>query len=171
MLVLSLIPTPYSPIVQYASDYGVGAYGLEMNSGFLLAGVGVLSLAITVIASGDSRVQKAGGAFLLPAGLALLFSGVFQTDLEGAASTFHGAVHNAGGVTFFFTSPVGLTLMSRGMGRRRFAITVAAFVVGLALVVASGAMSLNATGIVERVVILFVFSSMIITAATLLKES
>ena len=169
-MVLSLIPTPYSPVTQFASDYGVGAYGAEMNSGFFLGGAGVLSLAVAAISSGDSRAQKAGAACLLPAGLALLFSGFFQTDLEGAASTFHGAVHNAAGVVFFLASPVGLTLISKGMGRRKFAVTLAAFVAGLAFVVADGSMGLNATGLAERLVILFVFGSMLLTAAKLLKK-
>ena len=171
MLILSLVPTPYSPVSQYASDYGVGAYGPEMNSGFFLAGAGVLSLAVAVLASGGSRVQKVGAALLIPAGIAALFSGAFQTDLEGAASTFHGAVHNLGGVVFFLTSPVGLTLISSRMGRRRLVITVAAFVTCLAVVVANGALSLDATGLAERVVILFVFGSIILTAARLFREA
>ena len=171
ILVLSLVATPYSPISQFASDYGVGAYALEMNSGFFLAGGGVLSLAIAIFASGASRVTKSGAALLLPAGVALLLSGFFQTDLEGAVSTFHGAVHNFAGVVFFISSPVGLTLVSKGIGLRRFAIAVAAFVAGLAFAVANSAMGLNATGLAERVVILFVFSSLILTAAELLRES
>jgi hypothetical membrane protein len=171
ILVLSLGTTEYNPVAQFASDYGVGAYGPEMNSGFFLAGVGVAALALAILTSGWTRVQKIGAGCLIPAALALLLSGLFQTDIEGAPPTFHGAVHNMAGVVFFLVSPVGLLLISRGFGRLWLAATGAAFASGLLFVIANGAMGLDATGLAERIVILFVFASIILAAAKVYREA
>lgn len=171
ILALSFATGLYNPVTQFASDYGVGVYGPEMNSGFILAGIGVVSLSAAVLSSEMQRVQKAGGALLLFAGLALLASGCFQTDLEGAAPTLHGAVHNTAGVIFFLTSPVGLALITWGFGLRRFVVTLGAFILGGALAVANSSLNLNATGLSERVVILFVFSSLIFTAVSAFRQA
>lgn len=171
ILMLSLGTNQYNPITQFASDYGVGTYGPEMNSGFFLAGVGIIALALAVLTSGGTRAQKIGAACLLPSGLALLLSGFFQTDVEGAVPTFHGAVHNMAGVAFFLVSPVGLMLISKEYGRPWLVVTAVAFGSGLLFAVANSSMGLNATGLSERVVILFVFTSMILTAARVYGEA
>ena len=170
ILVLSLETTQYNPVTQFASDYGVGTYGPEMNSGFFLAGAGVIALALTILTSRGTRAQKTGAACLLPAGLALLLSGSFQTDLEGAVPTFHGAVHNIAGVVFFLVSPVGLILISKGFGRLWLVVTAVAFASGLLFAVANSSIGLNATGLSERVVILFLFASMILTSVRVYRE-
>jgi hypothetical membrane protein len=171
ILVLSLVSNEYSPVTQVASDYGVGTYGTEMNSAFFLAGVGVLSLAAAILFSGSSKGQKAGAALLVPAGLALVVNAFFQTDIEGAATTLHGTIHAVGGVVYFFASPVGLLLISRGIGKWRFRLTLLAFIVGVAFLAINGAMSLGYVGLGERVMILFVFSSLILTAVSIYRVS
>ncbi len=170
-MILSLASNEYNPVTQVASDYGVGAFALEMNSGFLLAGVGVVSLSVAVLASDRPRAQRTGGALLLPAGLALATDAFFQTDLEGAARTLHGTIHGLGGFVFFVASPVGLLLVNRGFGRIRFGLTLAAFVLGAAFLALDGSLGLNAAGLAERVMILFVFASLILTAARVYAEA
>lgn len=171
ILMLSLFWTQYSPISQFASDYGVGAYGPEMNAGFFLAGAGVVSLGLVLPSSGTGKGSGAGGALLALDGIALFASGYFQTDIEGAVATFHGQIHDFAGVTFFLTSPAALLLVSRGFGRRWFAIVVAALAGAVAFVVADGALSLGATGLAERLVILVVFSSLILTSASVYRRT
>ena len=169
MLVLSIFWGQYSPVSQFASDYGVGAYGPEMNAGFLLAGAGVVSLAVVEL-SEPGLQTKAGGLLLVLAGLALVVSGLNQTDIEGAAATFHGQVHNVAGVVFFLTSPVAVVLSSSRFGRRWFAVALSAVAGAAAFVVADGVLELGATGLAERLVILVVFASLILTSARLLTE-
>ncbi len=171
ILVLSLFSTDYSPVTQVASDYGVGRYALEMNAGFFLAGVGMLSLAVVTMTSNLRRSARVGGALLLPGGVALILNAFYQTDLEGAARTFHGLVHGLGGAVFFFTAPVALLLISAALGRRRFALTLGAFLAVVVALILNSAMALNASGLAERFLIGAVFSSAILTAFRTLRES
>ncbi len=171
ILVLSLFTADYSPVTQVASDYGVGRYALEMNSGFFLAGVGMLSLAVATMTSNLRRSAKVGGALLLPGGVALIMNAFYQTDVEGAARTFHGLVHGLGGAVFFFTAPVGLLLISAALGRRRFAFTLAAFVAVIVAFILDSVLALNASGLAERFLIGVAFSSAVLTAYRLLRET
>ena len=167
MLALSLFWGGYSPVAQFASDYGVGAYGPEMNFGFVLAGAGVISLALVVLS--EPGLKKGAALLLVLDGVALAASGFYQTDIEGAAATFHGQVHNAAGVLFFVTSPVAATLLSLGFGRKWSAAALTAVAASVAFAVADGALGLGATGLAERFVILVVFGSLILTSVRLLK--
>ena len=169
ILALSLFWTQYSPISQFASDYGVGAFGPEMNAGFFLAGAGVVSLAL-VAPSGPGSNHRAAAFLLFLDGLCLVASAFFQTDIEGAAATFHGGVHNFAGVVFFITSPVAVMLLGRRFGSRWFFIALAAVAGAVAFVVANGVLGLGATGLAERMVILVVFSGLILTSVRLLSD-
>jgi hypothetical membrane protein len=171
ILILSLAWTQYSPVTQVASDYGVGAFAPEMNAGFFLAGVGVISLAVAVIRSGATRGQKAGACLFLLDGLALAVNAFFQTDLEGAAGTLHGTIHAVGGVVFFFTSPVGILLVAHGFGRRWFRGALLSLALAVAALAGNGALGLNAGGLAERVLILVVFLSLILIAARIYREA
>lgn len=170
MLVLSLFTTQYSPLSQYASDYGVGAYGPEMNSGFFLAGAGFISLALVVLTSGSGSRTKTGGALLALDGLALMMAGSYQADIEGAVATFHGQVHNFAGVMFFLTSPVAMLLVSSRFGRRRFATTFFAMIGAVVFVTLNGVLGLDATGLAERLVLLVLFPSLVFASTSLLNE-
>ncbi|MDG6985164.1 MAG: DUF998 domain-containing protein [Nitrososphaerota archaeon] len=167
ILVLSFATAEYNPVTQYASDYGVGAFAWAMDSGFLLAGIGFCSLALMALLSGAARGARAGAALLLPAGLALVLSAFFATDVEGAAPTFHGTVHNVAGVVFFVIAPLGLLLVNRGIGRERFRIILLALALTVVALSLNGALALNVTGLVERMLVLVVFSSAVLTAKSL----
>ena len=171
ILLLSLFTTEYSPITQVASDYGVGAYAGEMNSGFLAAGIGILSLAAVGLLRLERRSARAGFALLVPAGAALVLNAFYSTDIEGAARTVHGTIHGLGGVLFFLTAPVALLLVGYGLGRKRFALTLLAVALGASSLVLDSAMALDAAGLAERILILVVFSCMILTALKILSEA
>src|SRR3989442_3631325 len=58
ILLLSLLTADYNPISEAASDYGVGRFALEMNLGFLIGGIGLVSLALALFpATNRSNVQ------------------------------------------------------------------------------------------------------------------
>jgi len=171
ILLLSLVTKEYSPVTQVASDYGVGTYSLAMNAGFFFAGIAVISLAAAILTSSRQRVQRVGAILLLLSGLMLLTNAFFQTDIEGAVSTLHGTVHGLAGVVFFIASPIGLLLVNRSFGRVRFVLTFAAFALGYGFVLVNSVAGLDAAGLSERIVILFVFSSLILTAAKVYNEA
>ena len=171
ILALSLFTNEYSPVTQVASDYGLGTFALEMNFGFFVAGIGVLCLATAVVSSGRRPVERVGGALLFPSGLALTLNAFFQTDLEGAARTLHGTIHGLGGIVFFFTAPLGLLLISYGLGRRRFGATLVAFVAAAVVLALNGAFSMDAAGLSERIVILVIFTSLIATSLTIFRQA
>lgn len=171
ILVLSILSTEYNPITQVASDYGVGPFAPAMNFGFLVAGVGVISLGLAIASSRLRASAKVGGVILLVSGSALLIDAFFATDVEGAARTLHGTIHGVGGAAFFFTAPVALLLMSHGLGRMRFLRTLVALVVAVIVLVSNAVLSLNASGFAERVVILVIFVSLISTAVKVYRDS
>ena len=171
ILALSVTTSEYSPVTQFASDYGVGTYATEMNAGFFVAGLGFISLAAILVVSHRVRSERVGGASLAAAGLALLINSVYTTDVEGAEATFHGAVHALGGVVFFLSAPIGLLLVSWGFGRRRFRYTLAAVGLAALFVAIGGGLALDATGLAERFMILAVFGATILTAVRVYRES
>ena len=171
ILVLSLASTEYSPITQAASDYGVGTYSLEMNSGFLLAGIGFLCLAIAAFPPSEGRAGRAGSVALFPAGIALLVDGFYQTDIEGAKGTLHGTIHGFGGLLFFAIASLGLLLLSGQFGRKGRMITDLGFLSAFAFLVLDGLLGLDAGGLAERLVILVVFSSAITNSTRVYRSS
>ena len=171
ILVLSVITTEYSPISQAASDYAVGPYAPWIGSGFFFAASGMVGLAVTLVLSRRPTTQRAGGVLMLTSGVALLFDSFFATDVEGAPATFHGAVHGVAGVVFFLVSPLALLLVGGGFGRRWLACLSSGLLAAAAFVVADGALALDAFGLVERIAVLVIFSSTILTAARVYRES
>ncbi|MDG6988788.1 MAG: DUF998 domain-containing protein [Nitrososphaerota archaeon] len=171
ILALSLATRGYSPVTQMASDYGVGPYAFWMDSGFFAAGLGFASLGAVLAVSHRERAQRAGGALLVLAGAMLIVNAFNATDVEGAAATFHGTVHNMAGATFFLTAPIGLVLAGRGFGPSWFAFVLAAFAAAALSLAVDSAMGLGAAGLVERLVILVTFGSAVLTAAKVYRES
>jgi hypothetical membrane protein len=171
ILVLSIFTAAYSPVSQVASDYGVGAYALWMDSGFFLAGVGMVGLAATLVLSQRRRTLRAGGALMVVSGVALVFDSFFATDIEGSPATTHGTVHAFAGVVFFIVAALALVLVSRGFGKRWFVSVSSGLLVAVAFLALDGALALNASGLGERIAILVIFTSTILTAAKAYGES
>ena len=166
ILLLSILTTDYNPIIQLASDYGVGRFAIEMNLGFLIGGIGLIAFGLAI-----SRISRVGSVLLLIDGLVLILDSYFTTNIEGAPATFHGTIHGFGGAIFFFTAPVGMLLVSYRLGRSRFLPTLVAFIIVVIFEIANSALSLNAGGLAERVVLLVIFSSVIATSLSLPKIS
>jgi Protein of unknown function (DUF998) len=166
ILLLSLLTTDYNPVSQLASDYGVGRFAIEMNLGFLIGGIGLIAFALSI-----GRISRAGSALLLIDGLVLIMDSYFTTNIEGAPATSHGTIHGFGGAIFFFTAPVGILLVSYRLGRSRFLITLVAFIIGVMFEIANSALSLNAGGLAERVILLVIFSSVIAASPSLSKTA
>lgn len=171
ILLLSLFWTQYSPITQVASDYGVGAYAAEMNSGFFLAGIGMASLGLVVFLSQERRMAKAGGVLLFPGAVALALNAFYQTDIEGAAKTLHGLIHGLDGALFFFTAPVALLPISYPLGRKRFGLTLVGFILVIGWFIGSSTLAVNAAGLGERLLIGVAFTSSILIAVRILRET
>lgn len=171
ILALSLFWAKCSPVTQAASDYGVGAFAAEMNSGFFIAGLGLLSLSVAILPTTGRRVVKAGALLLVPAALALILNAFFQADIEGAARTLHGTVHGIDGAVFFFTSPAGLLLTSLKFERKWTWILAWGLAFALASLAVPGLLGLDAGGLGERILILVVFSSAAATAFSTMSEA
>ena len=167
ILLLSLLTTDYNPISQAASDYGVGRFAIEMNLGFLIGGIGVIAFSSATAMQRTGRRSRAGAALFFIAGLVLIMDSYFTTNIEGGPSTLHGTIHGFGGLVFFTTSPIGVLLVSRKFGRRRFLITLAALAIGFTVLLAN----LNAGGLAERVILLVIFSSIIFISSSFSRVS
>jgi len=164
ILLLSLLDNDYSPISQAASDYGVGRFATEMNLGFLLGGVGLIAFALVIGGRGAAAVRsRAGSALFLVAGLVLIMDSYFTTNMEGSPATLHGTIHGFGGFVFFITAPIGVLVISRKFGRARVLAAAVGLVVGFAMLAVNAGLS----GLAERVILLVIFSSVIVTAKSL----
>ncbi len=168
ILLLSLLTTTYSPITQAASDYGVGPFATEMNLGFFVGGIGIIAFA-TAMARHKPR-SIVGSAFLDVAGAVLIMDSYFTTNLEGAPATLHGTIHGFGGFFFFLTAPIGMILVSRKFGRKRFFVTLAALIVAYGFLFANSVLP-NTGGLAERIILLVIFSSVIAASLKLYRTS
>jgi hypothetical membrane protein len=161
ILLLSLLDPDYSPISQAASDYGVGRFGIEMNLGFLVGGIGLIAFAWAVGQRETPRRSKAGSVLFFIAGLVLIMNSYFTTNIEGGPVTVHGTIHGFGGLIFFVTAPIGVLLVSRKFGHNRLLIPAVGLIVGYALLAVNAGLS----GLAERVILLVIFSSIIVAAS------
>jgi hypothetical membrane protein len=161
ILLLSLLDTDYSPISQAASDYGVGRFAIEMNLGFLLAGIGLIAFAVVVGGRGAAAQRsRAGSALFFVAGLVLIMDSYFTTNMEGGPATLHGTIHGFGGFVFFVTAPIGVLAVSRKFGRARVLVAAVGLIVGFAMLAVNAGLS----GLAERVILLVIFSSVIVAS-------
>jgi hypothetical membrane protein len=167
ILLLSVLTADDDPITQAASDYGVGRFALEMNLGFLIGGIGLVSLALALLLQRAGPTSRAGPVLLFIAGLVLVMDAYFTTNPEGGPATLHGTIHGFGGLIFFITAPVGMLLVFRRFGRSRFLMSLVAFIIAFLFLVANAVLSLNAGGLAERILLLVVFSSAIAASLSL----
>jgi hypothetical membrane protein len=167
ILVLSLFDSDYSPVTEAASNYGVGRFGILMNLGFLMAGLGFLAFAIAYRKIKEEGKSRLGPGFLFFAGLILIMDSYFTTNLPNSPSTLHGTIHGLGGLFFFISAPVGILLVSRKIGRERFYATLLALLAGYVVL----GVPLDVAGLGERLILLVIFVSMITFSLRLLEVS
>ena len=170
-LILNFLPTGYSPIKQAVSDYGVGRFGAEMAIGFFAGGVGLASLGFALAKSVSRRVEKTGAVFLLVAGVSLVVVGVFPTDLEGASATLNGAIHSVVSQFVFIFGPAGMILVSYANGRTWLGPTLSGLLFAGGFFAADVILSLQATGLAERIFIIALLTWWFVVAMRLLVDS
>lgn len=152
ILLLSLFSTQFNPISDPASDYGIGAFAMEMNSGFLVAGIGMLAFAFTT-----RRISRAAPVLLTAAGFVLIMDSYFHTNAPGTLADTGAVIHGFGGLFFFITAPIGILLVSYRLGRAGFLTALSGLVVGFVLLGAN----LGLGGLAERILLLVIFTSVI----------
>jgi hypothetical membrane protein len=170
-LVLHFEPTGYDPLRQVVSDYAVGSFALEMELGFFAGGVGLVALGRAISLANPGRIFKVGSSLLFIAGLCLLAVGAFPTDVEGAAITLHGTIHSILSQFVFIFGPIGMLLISYGYDRRSFWPTLLAFIAAGGFFAADMVLSLDVTGLAERVFLLVLLSWEFTIALRLLRSS
>src|SRR3989441_12710622 len=171
ILLLSLLTADYNPITQAASDYGVGRFALEMNLGFLIGGIGLVSLALALFLQRTGPTSRVRSILLVIAGLVLVMDAYFNYEPRRGSS--HLARNNSRfwRLIFFITAPIGMLLVFRRFGRSKFLTTLVALIIGFLFLVANAVLSLNAGGLAERILLLVVFSSAIAASLTLFRIS
>ena len=146
---LHLQPTGYDPVGQVVSDYAVGPFGIEMALGFFIGGVGVSALALAIFEASSRRTAKIGSGLLFIAGVALFALGAFPTDLDGAATTLHGTIHEILSAIIFSLGPIGMVLVSYSYGRKWVLATLLGFMATCVFAVIAQ-LAFGATGLAER---------------------
>jgi hypothetical protein len=107
-----------NPVLEPISTYGaVGPYGFLLTAADFGSGLAALALMfglyLSIAPSGRSYV---GLALLGLYGISELLAGIFEMDVGGEA-TMVGTLHNISGNISFFAFPVGVILLSLGMGK------------------------------------------------------
>jgi hypothetical protein len=117
LAVLHFLRPDVNPMLDPISHYAVGPYGflfLAADTGLGLAALALtFGLYLSIAPPGRSYV----GLFLLGLyGVSALLSGIFPIDVGGEA-TMAGTIHNIVGNIAFFGFPIGVILLSLGMGK------------------------------------------------------
>lgn len=98
LLLLHVLRPDYTIADHMISDYAIGAFGPIMTSAFLSISLGCLALATGLLRIGPkSWLGRASAGLLIVAFAGLIVTAVFPTDLETAASTRTGDIHNIRG--------------------------------------------------------------------------
>jgi Protein of unknown function (DUF998) len=125
-----------NPMLEPVSNYAVGPYGFLAIVANIGSGLAALALTFGLYLGIAPRGRSYLGLFLLGLyGVSELMAAFFLIDVGGEA-TMVGTIHNIVGNMSFFAFPVGVTLLSLGMGKderwrsfRRTALAVSVLVV------------------------------------------
>jgi hypothetical protein len=106
-----------NPVLEPISTYGSGAYGFLFTAADIGSGLAALALAFGLYQDIAPRGRSYVGLFLLGLyGVSELLAGIFPIDVGGEATTV-GTIHNIVGNIAFFAFPIGVILLSLGMGK------------------------------------------------------
>jgi hypothetical membrane protein len=166
IVALSLIDTEFSPISEAASLYGVGRYAIEMNLGFFVGGIGMISFALALYHQRTKQRSMVDTALLTIGGLVLIMNSYFNTNVPGQPTTLNGTIHGVGGFLFFTLVPAGILLIARKSGRLQLSITLATLLIGGVLLLAP----INASGLAERIIISVIFTTIIFHSLAFLRS-
>ena len=106
-----------NPMLDPVSTYAVGPYGFLYTAADIGLGLAALALTLGLYRSIAPPGRSYVGLFLLGLyGVSVLLAGIFPIDVGGEATTF-GIIHNIVGNISFFGFPIGVILLSLGMGK------------------------------------------------------
>jgi Protein of unknown function (DUF998) len=125
-----------NPVLDPVSNYAVGPYGFLAIAANIGSGLAAFALMVGLYLGIAPRGRSYVGLFLLGLyGISELMAAIFLIDVGGEA-TMVGTIHNIVGNISFFAFPIGVILLSLGMGKderwrsfRRTALAVSVFVV------------------------------------------
>ena len=123
-------------VLEPLSNYAVGPYGFLGVAANIGTGLAALALTLGLYWGIAPRGRSYVGLFLLGIyGVSELMAAIFAIDV-GAEATMAGTIHNIVGNIAFFAFPIGVILLSLGMGKderwrsfRRTALAVSVLVV------------------------------------------
>jgi hypothetical protein len=106
-----------NPMSDPVSTYAVGPYGFLFIAANIGSGLAALALTLGLYRGIAPRGRSYVGLFLLGLyGVSELLAAIFPVDV-GAEATMAGTIHNIVGNISFFAFPIGVILLSLGMGK------------------------------------------------------
>ena len=147
-----------NPMLDPVSTYAVGPYGFLYTAADIGSGMAALALTLGLYLSVAPPGRSYVGLFLLGLyGVSVLLAGIFPIDVGGEATTF-GIIHNIFGNISFFGFPIGVILLSLGMGKderwrsfRRPALAVSLVVVLMVILTIVGSNIGIGYGVTQRI--------------------
>jgi Protein of unknown function (DUF998) len=121
LAVMHAVQRELDPMTHYLSEYAYGSFGVWLQAGYVVAGLGVLLLAVSVVPRlPDSRlwsVVAAGALGLVATGLAA--TGLTRIDLPvgGDVATTSGTLHELAGYVAILGLIVGGFSIAAALGR------------------------------------------------------
>ncbi len=114
---LHFVRPDVNPVLEPMSTYAVGPYGFLFTAADIGGGLAALALTFGLYLGIAPPGRSYVGLFLLGLyGVSVLLAGIFPIDVGGEA-TMVGTIHNIVGNILFFAFPVGVILLSLGMGK------------------------------------------------------
>lgn len=115
---LHFIQPELDPLARFGSEYAAGRMGWLMNVAFVCFAVGLAALALAFDQGLRAPARSRLGSVLLGLGaLGILSSGVFNADLQGAATTTRGIAHDLSGFVAFLSLLPAMIIVSRRLSR------------------------------------------------------
>ena len=176
VLALHFLRPDLNPIALPASAYAVGPFGFLMTTAFFGLTLGAWALVLAIARGVPSAARSRAGLILLGVWAAgILLAMVFPMDVDRAAPTLSGTIHDLGGVIGFFCLSVGGILMTRrltavggwGLARRAMltlSVLMLAQYVAVSLAFATGSQFL---GLVQRLYLGTMITWIVMTASRL----
>jgi hypothetical protein len=158
-------------VLEPLSNYAVGPYGFLGVAANIGIGLAALALTFGLYRGIAPRGRSYVGLFLLGLyGISELMAAYFLIDVSGEA-TMAGTIHNIVGNISFFAFPIGVILLSLGMGKderwrslRRPALAVSALVVLTVILTMVGFQLGIGFGVTQRIANVTVIVWMLIVA-------
>jgi hypothetical protein len=160
-----------NPVSEPVSNYAVGPYGFLAIAANIGSGLAGLALMVGLYLGIAPRGRSYVGLFLLGLyGISELLAAYFLIDV-GAEATMAGTIHNIVGNISFFAFPIGVILLSLGMGKderwqsfRRTALAVSVLIVLTVILTMVGSQLGIGFGVTQRLANVTVMVWMLIVA-------